>query len=692
MSIEKKKKEISYWITEVSLAKSLQEKVSILAKHKGFKKSKLSENPAYLSLSLRKQFVIQSLIVIGEFENLSKGLKNGVLYNASLLDQLEEVESFCSEIQGILGYQLTLLNLISKKQTPETLANYFPPNFVDISTRTPLVNKAIRWGLEDLPKMGEIYVLGGAADRLHLQHPVTHREMPAAMLKFTGKTLLEILINDLKAKENLYEKVFHKKIITPIAVMTSYEKNNHEMILELLEKNNWFERPPEYFKFFTQPSVPVIDISGNWIINSNKQVLMKPGGHGALWKLAKDQKVFQWMKSHKRKKGLIRQINNPIAGTDYGLLAFTGWGLKGDLQFGFASCARRVNAQEGVNVLVERRDKNNSCEYFLSNIEYCEFEKYGIEDKPFQENGIYSRFSSNTNILFADFDAVEEKVAKVPFPGMLVNFKNIISSNETVLAGRLETTMQNIADAFTEKHPKPLKNKQTVKTFVTYNDRAKTISTTKKVFKKGVSELETPEKCFYDLLKNNHELLTKFCKVKVEPFIDFATYVKRGPSFIFTYLPSLGPLYSIISQKLQRGEIHNQSELQLNISEVFVRNIHLKGSMIVDAKDTKSFCSMENFSVCNRGIDFLVPQDFWKGDISRKEAFRISLGKNSGIILNNLTIEGNMTIEVPDNTVYRVIEEKGDIKILETDEVRRLDYQFNENSEIEVKAVDFCLL
>ena len=88
--------------------------------------------------------------------------------------------------------------------------------------------------------------------------------------------------------------------------------------------------------------------------------------------------------------------------------------------FGFASCPRLLQAAEGVNVVVEKKNG----EVALTNIEYCDFQKYGIEDRPLKEGEPYSRFSSNTNILFADITAIERAVEVCPFPGLLVNLKD----------------------------------------------------------------------------------------------------------------------------------------------------------------------------------------------------------------------------------------------------------------------------
>ena len=180
---------------------------------------------------------------------------------------------------------------------------------------------------------------------------------------------MEGLIRDLQAREYAYYRIHGEQATTPIAMMTSHEKNNHVHVLQICESHNWFGRPRDSFRFFTQPLVPAVNEKGEWCAAGPLKPLLKPGGHGAIWKLARDQGIFDWLAAQNRKKALVRQINNPIAGLDYGLLAFTGIGWKEKMVFGFASCPRLLQAAEGVNVLIER----NQNELVLTNIEYCDF-------------------------------------------------------------------------------------------------------------------------------------------------------------------------------------------------------------------------------------------------------------------------------------------------------------------------------
>lgn len=131
--------------------------------------------------------------------------------------------------------------------------------------------------------------------------------------------------------------------------------------------------------------------------------MMKPGGHGVIWKLLLDAGVFDWLAAQDRQAAVVRQIrcaawrwlarrqrlkgvrhdalaqhtpslhqtnppvlfspsssrhptrSNPMAGTDTTLLALAGAGFPARRAFGFASCERAVGAAEGMNVLAAER-------------------------------------------------------------------------------------------------------------------------------------------------------------------------------------------------------------------------------------------------------------------------------------------------------------------------------------------------
>ena len=568
-----------------------------------------------------------------------------------LLALLEEVEAFYGSIGGIVGYHAQMLKLI-KGDEASNASEYSAPQGIDLCDETPEVKEAIRWGLEALPYMAEIYPIGGAGDRLGLHDEQTGEPLPACVLRFGGVSLLHGLIRDLQAREHLYEELFGEKVITPIALMTSVEKKNHERVLEILERNRWFGRPKESFKIFTQGMVPVLTKEGNWCMCAPLELVTKPGGHGVLWRQMQHEGVFDWLAEQGRTKALIRQINNPAAGLDHMLLSFAGIGAHGDYDFGFAACHRRVGSAEGTNVLFHRGSS-----WGLTNIEYTEFAKHGLVD----EGDEYSLYPANTNVLFADLKAVEAVIEKVPLPGMLINMKKTMpfidadGKRSEELAGRLETMMQNIADYFTGDDPDDLPS------FLTFNKRSKTISVTKNTYR-GEKLRETPPGCYFTMLRNWQELFGERCGMELAPIPSEEEYVKGSIPYHINFHPRLGPLWSIIAQKVRGGRVAEGAELQLNIAQVDLVDLDLDGSLRIMGRD--GTCRMKGCKVRNAGLGENPLDAYWHHQVDRDESLLVDIHPGGEFVAENVTFEGNFHIEVfPEQRV--VARQEGDNVILE---------------------------
>jgi len=55
--------------------------------------------------------------------------------------------------------------------------------------------------------------------------------------------------------------------------------------------------------------VPVVSAEdGKWLISKSLFPVGKPGGHGAIWKLAYDRGIFQWLQRRGRKGATVRQV------------------------------------------------------------------------------------------------------------------------------------------------------------------------------------------------------------------------------------------------------------------------------------------------------------------------------------------------------------------------------------------------
>lgn len=607
----------------------------------------------------------------------------------SVLPTLRDIENFYSMIGGILGYQVTILKILIEESSSIEY-KLFPPKGIDISKRSSEINSYIIEGILQQNIFAEIYPIGGIGDRFKCSSLSPEESVPTARVPFLGRTLLEGLIRDLQGREYLHYLVTGKQLITPIILMTS-EEDNHSHIFNICRENQFFGRTKEKIFFLSQPLVPTFTKWGHWCLKNEIAFLCKPGGHGAIWKLALDSGGFSWLEKMGRKKVLIRQINNPIAGCDYGILAFAGIGAYKDASFGFASCLRQIKTKEGVNVIKYSDELQKS---ILSCIEYCDFEKYQMSDTAVNPNSIYSSFPSNTNIIFGDIPTLQIATRQMPYPNFIINFKEDthLAEGKTLVTekiARLESTMQHISEA------PIIVNSNT--TYLTLHDRKKTISAVKRYQQEGDDSLETVERGFRDLLYNNLLLLQDHCNWKLE--LSICENLKFFPT-IFLYHPALGPLYSIISQKLISGILYKKSELQLEIAEIFMDKISIEGSLIIKAKNITGHwkdskmnfsskvgkCLLQNVKIKNKGIDYSSENVFWKNSISRTEVCYIELEGNSLFIAQNIVIEGNQHIFVPNGKKMIARSVGGGISYqivpLLTEEEKLWDVQLDEDLSI----------
>jgi len=677
--LENQKKELEPLVKDLKKTETVKKKLEIISHFKKVDSifaSLLTLFPSLELLEAQKLLCIKSLIALDQQElfllpsSTSEESFDGI---KKVVEQLTPIETFYQEIGGIIGYHFKVISLILEQHNPAPKTHtrtYNHPDGLDFSADTSETRKAIRKGLEEMGTLGEIYPVGGAGDRLNLKDAKTKEPLPAAQLLFCGKTLLEGLLRDLQAREYLHYKLTHKQLVSPVGMMTSHEKNNHQHILQICEKHKWFNRSKESFFLFTQPLVPVIAQDGRWVTQAPFELKLKPGGHGVIWKLAKDNGLFTWFEKHNRYRALVRQINNPLAGTDHTLLGFLGVGCQDDKAFGFASCPRYLNTSEGMNVVIEEKFEKTYC-YSTTNIEYTEFQKHGLKDAPQALNSPFSAFPANTNILFVNLKEIAKTVVECPLPGQLINMKSKVKvsnsdgSTTEIHAGRLETTMQNIADSLTDCFSTQLhrQNFHRLKTYLTYHERAKTISVTKHSLVPGGPTEETPEKCFYDLMLNMHHLLQEDCEMEIPLPGSFEEYLRKGPQLIALFHPAMGPLYDVIAQKIHGGKLFEHAELILEIAEIQMRDLHLNGSLRISADaivgDVKPIdgklqysektgkCTLRNVQVENKGINRTSQNLYWKQEIHHAEAMEIIIHGNGEFIAENVLFKGPLKIEVP---------------------------------------------
>lgn len=354
-------------------------------------------------------------------------------------------------------------------------------------------------------------------------------------------------------------------------------------------------------------------------------------------------------------------------------------------KLGFASCKRNLGATEGINVLIEKKNLDGRWAYGLSCIEYTEFDKFGIADGPHSRNRLQAEFPANTNILYVDLPSAElvgSSNSGNSLPGMVLNVKKPITfvdhfgKPHSVSGGRLECTMQNIADSFVNTCPsryyKGVEDK--LDTFVVFNKRRRVTSSAKRKRRLADKSLhQTPDGSLLDILRNAHDLLSQ-CDIELPEIESNEKYLNSGPPFLILLHPALGPLWEVTRQKFYEGSISKGSELQVEVAEFLWRNVQLDGSLIIEADNimgsTKIVqngepllqyghrcgrCKLQNVKVLNEGIDWTFGDNvYWKHDVQHIEACKVVLHGNAEFEATDVILQGNHIFEVPNSYKMKI--------------------------------------
>lgn len=163
--------------------------------------------------------------------------------------------------------------------------------------------------LEEYIKIGEYVVksghfaigimAGGQGTRLGHNGP-----KGTFKLELNGKTksLFEIIVDKLR---NAYEKY---SVYLNCYIMTSPE-NNKETVA-FFEKNNYFNYPKEYIKFFMQEDLPLLNKEGKLILGEDGLIKLASEGNGGIFYSMAKKGIIDDMKSKKIKWIFIGSVDN----------------------------------------------------------------------------------------------------------------------------------------------------------------------------------------------------------------------------------------------------------------------------------------------------------------------------------------------------------------------------------------------
>ena len=205
---------------------------------------------------------------------------------------------------------------------------------------------------EDVVKSGHFAIgimAGGQGTRLGHNGP-----KGTFKLELNGKTksLFEIIVDKLR---NAYEKY---SVYLNCYIMTSPE-NNKETVA-FFEKNNYFNYPKEYIKFFMQEDLPLLNKEGKLILGEDGLIKLASEGNGGIFYSMAKKGIIDDMKSKKIKWIFIGSVDNLLV--KYVDTLLLGLAIKQNVNIATRTVIKN-SPNERVGVLCKKNGKVKVIEY-----------------------------------------------------------------------------------------------------------------------------------------------------------------------------------------------------------------------------------------------------------------------------------------------------------------------------------------
>ena len=166
------------------------------------------------------------------------------------------------------------------------------------------------------------------------------------------KSLFEIIVDKLR---NAYEKY---NVYLNCYIMTSPE-NNKETVA-FFEKNNYFNYPKEYIKFFMQEDLPLLNKKGKLILGEDGLIKLASEGNGGIFYSMAKKGIIDDMKSKNIKWIFIGSVDNLLV--KYVDTLLLGLAIKQNVNIATRTVIKN-SPNERVGVLCKKNGKVKVIEY-----------------------------------------------------------------------------------------------------------------------------------------------------------------------------------------------------------------------------------------------------------------------------------------------------------------------------------------
>ena len=205
---------------------------------------------------------------------------------------------------------------------------------------------------EDVVKSGHIAIgimAGGQGTRLGYNGPKGTFKLE---LNGETKSLFEIIVDKLKNADEKYN------VYLNCYIMTSPE-NNKETVT-FFEKNNYFNYPKEYIKFFMQEDLPLLNKKGKLILGEDGLIKLASEGNGGIFYSMAKKGIIDDMKSKNIKWIFIGSVDNLLV--KYVDTLLLGLAIKQNVNIATRTVIKN-SPNERVGVLCKKNGKVKVIEY-----------------------------------------------------------------------------------------------------------------------------------------------------------------------------------------------------------------------------------------------------------------------------------------------------------------------------------------
>lgn len=140
--------------------------------------------------------------------------------------------------------------------------------------------------------------------------------------------------------------------------MTSRENNGQT--IDFFERNNYFEYPKDYIKFFIQGELPMLDKNGKVLLDENGFLKLAADGHGGVFEAMFKNGIVEDMKNKKIEWVFVGPIDNPLVNMADEILIGVAKDKNAE---GAGKSIVKANPQEKVGVFCKKDGRPSVIEY-----------------------------------------------------------------------------------------------------------------------------------------------------------------------------------------------------------------------------------------------------------------------------------------------------------------------------------------